>query len=177
MTTLLCNIKAQFQYPGRLDFLLRGKICRYLFVCKIFSTHFVWANDGANQLLPIVCLQKYFLCEPSLSLREVGCHTCPVGAEVPPSPLCSLPLSQPVPDLWGCWVLTPLRMHRRCHCTTSEMQFICQAEAEGKRCNCPVYTCTHICASVLKAQFEGMCDLCCKMYGCSQPGRLRHLCR
>lgn len=42
--------------------------------------HLVWANDGANQLLPTVCLQKYSLCEPPLTVHEVGVST---GAATP----------------------------------------------------------------------------------------------
>lgn len=139
MTTSLCNIKAQFQYPGRLDFLLGGKIARYLFVCKILSMHFVWANHGANQLLPIVCHQKYSLCEPSLPLHEVGVSTgaaTPVQWKLRSLPAPCVPATVPLcADLWGCWVL--MRMHRRCHCTTSEMG-ISQAEAQGRRCISPV---------------------------------------
>lgn len=138
VTTLLCNIKAQFQYPGRLDFLLRGKICRYLFACKILSLHAFgvgkwWGKPTAPHCLP----SKIFTLWATIDCAWSGCehrccHTCPVEIEVPASPLCSLPLSHSVPDLWGCWVLTPLRMHRRCHCTTSEMGIPFPSRSRGE---------------------------------------------
>lgn len=177
MTTLLCNIKAHFQYPGKLDSLLRGKISRYSFARKILSMHFVWANDGANQLVPVVCLQKYSLCEPPLTLHKVGVSTAaatPVQWRLRSQPAPRAPCYCPT----LCLTSGAAGCSRRCERTGGvtaqqvKWEFICRAEVEGKRCSSAICTCTHICVSALKAQFQGMCDLCCRTTGCSQPGRL-----